>query len=461
MTPERKEALLDEAAQRAREILAEQLDAVGDRPLTVDEIEELVEQASREAARWLEGRLIVEQTPPAANRAACPQCGQAARYKQTLHTQLLTIHGPQPVVARYHYCAPCQHGFCPQDALLGMERGRKATRRVRAWMAQCAVQAESFAAVPPLLEALRGLEVSASTVERTTVEVGETLATANHARVQAPVRAERPEAQALEAVEAVEARPSPELPRLYLAMDGTMCPLREAWRKDGSLGKLVCRYGEAKVGMAFTTGQKEGLDTGIVTRGCTATLEDIAVFTPLMLALAREWGAERAQELVLLGDGAAWIWNLARRHFPQAVQLVDLWHVLERLYTVAEARFGSRTSAPAKGWVNQMRGHLEANLVGTVIGELERWEPQRPAHRELREEQLTFFENNRRRMRYQTYLAQGYMVGSGSIESRCKQLVQRRLHEGGMHWRERPAEAVLAIRARLQSTRPTDLRVYA
>ena len=97
MTPERKEALLDEAAQRAREILAEQLDTLGDRPLTVDEIEELVEQASREAARWLEARLIVEQTPPAANTAACPQCGQPARYKQTLHTQLLTIHGQQPV----------------------------------------------------------------------------------------------------------------------------------------------------------------------------------------------------------------------------------------------------------------------------------------------------------------------------------------------------------------------------
>jgi hypothetical protein len=64
-------------------------------------------------------------------------------------------------------------------------------------------------------------------------------------------------------------------------------------------------------------------------------------------------------------------------------------------------------------------------------------------------------------MRYKTYLSRGYMVGSGAIESRCKQLVQRRLHEGGMHWREETAEAVLAIRACLHSTRPTDLRIYA
>ena len=110
MTPERKEAVLDEVAQRAREILAEKLDAVGERPLTVDEIEALVEEASREAARWLAERLITEQAPPATNSAPCPQCGQPARYKQTLHTQLLTIHGPQPLVARYHFCAPCRHG---------------------------------------------------------------------------------------------------------------------------------------------------------------------------------------------------------------------------------------------------------------------------------------------------------------------------------------------------------------
>ena len=76
MTPERKEALLDEAAQRAREILAEPLDACGERPLTLDEIEELVEQSGREAARWLEERLIAEQTPPAANTATAPAAGR-------------------------------------------------------------------------------------------------------------------------------------------------------------------------------------------------------------------------------------------------------------------------------------------------------------------------------------------------------------------------------------------------
>lgn len=475
MTPEQKEALVREASQRAGEIVREKLDAVGEQPLTIDEIEELVEQANLEVARWLEERLIVVQTPPATNCAACPKCAQPARYKETRQTQLLTIHGRQPVTGRYHYCEPCNYGFYPADAVLGLEglegfeesqesQGRKrrrgATRRVRAWMAKYGARDASFAAVPPMLKELRGLVVSESTVERTTVEVGLALAAANEARAHADQAAARVEEVA--AVEPELTGPAmAEVPRLYLAMDGTMTPLREQWRRDGSQGKLVCRYGEAKVGMAFTTKQKDGLDTEIVTRGCVATLRDIVPFTLLMVWLAARWGASRAGELVVLGDGAAWIWCLARRYFPRAVQIVDLWHVLERLWTVAEAKFGSRTSAAAKAWQEQMRSHLEHDLVGTVIAELERWEPQRKAHRKLREEQLTFFQGNRERMKYQTYLARGYLVGSGPIESRCKQLVQSRLHEGGMHWREKTAEAVLAIRSCLQSTEPTDLRAYA
>ena len=160
------------------------------------------------------------------------------------------------MAARYHHCAPCQHGFCPQDALLGIERGRKATRRVRAWMARFAVQEESFAAVPPILAELRGLTVSESTVERTTGEVGEALAAADEAQVQAAAGDPGAAGAAPKSAELSSTR-------LYLAMDGTMCRLREEWRRDSSLGKLVCRYGEAKVEMAFTTGRKEGLDTGI------------------------------------------------------------------------------------------------------------------------------------------------------------------------------------------------------
>jgi hypothetical protein len=456
MTSERRERLLSEAAERAKQILGKKLDEAGDRELTLDEIEDLVEETGREVDRWVQGRLIEEQTPPPSNRADCPQCGAAARYKQTLVTQLLTIHGEQPVTCRHYRCEACDYGFSPLHTVLGVEKGRRASRRVRAWMAKYgADEASSFAAVPPILAELRGLTVSESTVERTTIEVGLVLAEANRAAAAVPPPAVPVSAEP--ALPAAELGPT----RMYLALDGTMCPLREPWRKNGSLGKLVCRYGEAKVGMVFTTDQKEGLDTGILTRACVATLGHIVPFTLLILSLARQWKAHRAAELIVLGDGAAWIWALVRKHFPQAVEIADLWHILEHLWEIAECRFGDRTSEAAKMWVTVMRSLLEQDLASVVISDIERWEPKSDKQREKRDKEAAFLRENQERLKYKTFLSKGYMVGSGPIESRCKHLVQRRLHEGGMHWREQTAEAVLAIRAGLHGTQKIDLRAYA
>jgi hypothetical protein len=457
MTPQQKEALIADAARQAAKLMRERLETVGERALTVDEIEDLVEEVGREVDSWLEERLIAEQAPPAANTSACPNCHQPARYKETRETPFLTTHGWRSVRRRYHYCARCQAGFCPLDAVLGLEEGRTATRRIRAWQARYGAQEGSFAAVPPILAELRGLTVSESTVERTTVEVGTCLAAAQ--RLQAAA------ATATEPGAAPAPAPPAAPERLYLAMDGTMCPLRERWRKDGyaqrAPGKLKTRYGEAKVGMVFTTGRKDGLDTGITARGCVATLGNIVSFTLLMVWLARQWGAHQARELIVLGDGAAWIWKLARQFFPQAVQILDYWHVIERLFTVAEARFGSKTSEEAKQWVTTMRCHLENDFVDLVVSNIKGWQPRLLKHRKLRDQQAAFLHTHRDQLQYGTFLAQGYLLGSGPIEARCKQVAQSRLHEAGMHWREHTAEAVLALRAFLHGTDAGDLRAYA
>ena len=447
MTPERKEALIADAASQAAKVMRERLDALGERSLDLDGIEDLVEDVGQEVDAWLEDRLIQEHQPPAQNCVACPDCHRPARYKETRVTRLLTTHGWRAASRRYHHCNPCGKGFSPLDLALGLEAGRTASRRIRSWQAKYSALEGAFTAVPPILKELRGISLSASTVERTTVEVGTCLAAAQQ--------------RAAEASEEAGPGAVPEPERLYLAMDGTMCPLRERWRKDGSLGKLKTRYAEAKVGMAFTTGRKDGLDTGITARACVATLGNIAAFTLLMVWLARRWGAHRAHELVVLGDGAAWIWKLARRFFPKAVQILDYWHVIERLFLVAEARFGSKTSEAATQWVHTMRALLEDDFVDLVVDDLRKWQPRLLKHRQLRDSQAAFLHRNRARLQYGTFLAKGYMLGSGPIEARCKQVVQSRIHEAGMHWREHTAEAVLAIRAYLHGTDAGDLRAYA
>lgn len=440
---EGKQRLIEEAKARVEELLEERIDEKG---MTLDEIEAVVESTTREVAAWIMERLIEEQRPRGANRAACPRCSALCKYKRRLDTRVLTIHGVMRIRRRrYHYCAACKAGFAPVDAALGLEPGREATRQVRAWQAKYGSDS-AFAAVPELLQDLRGLNVSASTVERTTIEVGEQLRAAG--RTWGP-----PPPAAMKWLETAS-------PRLYLSMDGTMVPLRDEWRRDGTCGKLVCRYGEAKLGMVFQTGRTDGLDTRVVRRGCVGTLENLEVFRPLVLELGHQWRLHQAQELIVLGDGAAWIWLLAATHYPHGIQILDFWHMTEHLWNVARAMHGKGSEA-AKTWVRDAQWDLKRDLTASFLQRLKDWEPADAAAWEVRRIELAYFAGNAERMKYGTYLEQGYMIGSGVMESACRQMVTQRLDQAGMHWREATADAVVAIRTHRRSTGAPPLTQYA
>jgi hypothetical protein len=433
-----KRQLIEEAKAEVERLLEER---IKEDQMTLDEIEMVVEETMREVAGWVEDRLVREQQPEKTNRSACPRCGVACPYKRDLDTAVLTIHGRRKIPRRYHYCAACGAGFAPVDAILGLEPGRDATRQVRAWQAQFG-SASPFASIPELFRELRGIEISASTVERTTVEVGRQLRAAPPAGV----------------LPAGEPTPAPE--RTYLSMDGTMCPLRDPWKRDGSAGKLQCRYGEAKLGIVFQTEQKDGLDTEVARRGCVGTLEDVSGFLPLLLTLAQRWRLDAARELIALGDGAVWIWLLVSKHFPGAIQILDFWHLTEHLWKVARAMHGSSAEAAA-AWVKQAQWDLKHDLTQSFLISMRAWQPESAEAREVRRVELAFFEANEARMKYGTFLKRGYMIGSGVMESGCRQLAGQRLDQAGMHWRPETAEAVLAVRAHLRSTGAPPLSQYA
>lgn len=444
-----KRQLIEEGKAELERLLEERID---EERMTLDEIEAVVEETMREVARWVEERLIEAQQPPPSSRAACPQCAASCAYKRDLDTTVLTIHGPRRIRRRYHYCPACRAGFSPTDAALGLEPGRDATRQVRAWLAQFGSET-AFAAVPEVFRELRGIEISASTVERTTVAVGQTL------REAAPTW-EPPAVDPKAAKVTKGAKGAVPSDRLYLSVDGTMCPLRDPWHRDGSAGKLQCRYGEAKLGVVFHTRQKDGLDTEVVRRGCVGTLDDLDGFRPRLLALAEQWRLKTTRELIALGDGAEWIWKLMSTHFPHAVQILDFWHMTEHLWDVARAMHGTSTEA-SQTWVKQAQWALQHDLIQSFLCGLEAWKPTTEAAQEVRRAELGFFRANAARMKYGTYLAHGYMIGSGVMESACRQLATQRLDRAGMHWREETADAVLAIRTHRLSTGAPPLSQYA
>lgn len=153
--------------------------------------------------------------------------------------------------------------------------------------------------------------------------------------------------------------------------------------------------------------------------------------------------------VVCLLDGEKALWTMAAEWLPQAVGVLDLFHVLERLWAVAWC-VHAKGSLQSQAFVDHHLRMLLEGKVGYVIGGLRRLAV---AHN-LRGEKLktvkaaiTYYENNRQHMRYDEYLAAGYPIGSGVAEGACRHLVKDRLEGTGMRWTVTGAQSMLSLRA--------------
>jgi hypothetical protein len=151
-------------------------------------------------------------------------------------------------------------------------------------------------------------------------------------------------------------------------------------------------------------------------------------FGQLMWATGCAAQADLTRELVFVCDGAVWIWNLIATHYPHAVQIVDWYHAADRLHRVAHAVFNQ--SALRERWLERTSTDLWEGRVAAVIQACADLGGQASEAQEA----MTYFTNNAARMRYDQYRAAGYVIGSGTVESSCKQIVTQRLKCSGAQW---------------------------
>lgn len=153
--------------------------------------------------------------------------------------------------------------------------------------------------------------------------------------------------------------------------------------------------------------------------------------------------------VVCLMDGERALWEAQRVYFPEAVGVLDLYHVLDRLWTAAHG-FHPEGSDEAEQFVeDRLRGLLEGR-VGYVIGGLRQRLTKHGlsgSRRETLESVITYLENNRDRLRYDESIAAGYPIGSGVAEGACRHLVKDRMEQSGMRWTVSGAQAMLHVRA--------------
>lgn len=171
-------------------------------------------------------------------------------------------------------------------------------------------------------------------------------------------------------------------------------------------------------------------------------------FDKLLYTLAYKSGLKRAEQVVVIGDGAHWIWDLADEQFPGCVQIVDLYHAKEHVWDIAHAVFG-RATPQGVSWAKHacdllVHGKIE-DLVA-LIGELPPIAPPPGKSKSVPEQALGYFSTNAERMRYPTFRAQGMHVGSGIAEAACKTVVTTRFKQTGMRWTPGGLDAILPLR---------------
>ena len=360
-------------------------------------------------------------------RLAC-RCGGELLFESYRERSVGTLYTVIRVKRAYYRCRECGYTRLPWDEEQGLD-SRLWTPRVKAVVAMVATQV-SYQTAVDLLMRLLGFKIEDSSADEVVAEVGQRLRSHEAALISGYASGEL--------TPLVSAPPG----RLYVGMDGTSAHIEGAWH-------------EVKTGVVFEgKPDSDGIDTACESR-YVAAQESSEQFGHRLYALAAEAGVELAREVVVIGDGAEWIWNLADHHYPRATQIVDYWHACEHIHELARIYYGENNSQ-GRRWARKHCHALKHKGPHTLLRALNCMEPKTPEQAEAVRLARGYFEHNRERMAYDRFRTAGLMIGSGPVEAACKVVVGQRLKGAGMRWSADGSDAILAARAAMLSKR-TDL----
>jgi hypothetical protein len=374
----------------------------------------------------------------------CPHCGQPMRCQDTREVSWLArcgcLHAP---VSRYR-CPPCRYECRPLLDRLGVEPGRisGALARLLALLATVA----PYPLAARLAELLLGVTISPMGLWRVAQRLGE--AAAHHTDALSLYHADSRSIGA-----PTQAAPS----AVVLAVDGCHLGMQvrsKRRHRDGGepLPPLPPiqegRFREVKTGVLLLPSERVETSPGrrsVVRRFLVTCLGDADAIFARLYAQLRELGWVGAHTVVvIIGDGAEWIWNRASM-FVRRCEILDFWHAVEHAWEFAQLRYGEG-SAQADRWVHEIAEDLRAGKVHEVIARLKRVRPKTTEWRESLQALIRYYSENAGRMRYDEYLRLGYGIGSGAVESAHKQVVHARFRQAGMRWSEAGARRLLALR---------------
>jgi len=403
----------------------------------LEAVETALRSSLHQAGAVALSQLLQFQAPAADQRQLPCSCGQHARYQEIRSKPLLTIVGPVRLSRPYYLCSQCHAGQFPVDVELDIENTEfsPGVRRMHALVGQQA----PFHHGREQMQVLAGLQVTTKSVERIAETIG--------ADIAQHEQAEREKALQLD----LPVRGGDPIPILYVQMDGTGIPVvkKETIGRPGKNDGQPAHTREVKLGCVFT--QTSWNEQGFAIRDpdsttYTGAIETAVEFGKRIYREAVERGWSRAKKKVVIGDGAEWIWNLVAEHFPGAIEIVDLYHARQHLWTVARQLY-PQEEVQQKAWMKLYQKRLlDQGKIEKLVSRLRSLATANPQLAEKIRTEADYFERNADRMRYPRFRRQHLFVGSGVIEAGCKTVIGSRLKQSGMFWTVRGANAILALR---------------
>jgi len=384
--------------------------------------------------------MVLSQADGAPEKEIPCDCGGTLYYQRRRPAQVLSVFDRVEYKRNYYAGCECGKGKAPLDEKLGL-RPNQVTSGLASLLGMAGIEM-AFDYSSRWLSPFLLFEISENTIRKETQRFGKLQGeqedewikkSQNLAYLQERLRTER------------------DIPnRVYGSIDGAKVRIEERSNAENNDEK----WREMKVGCWYqvepvpenqhTKRHHKKSEIGhqaLRARDMSYFCDIVEVddFEPLFWATACQTKADLAAETVFVCDGAKWIWRLIKQNFPCAFQILDWYHAEERLEKVANDVFNTNQ---ANTWLDETRSEMWEGNAQFVISACDKLAP----HSDIAAKAVTYFRNNAHRMDYDHYRKLGYMIGSGTIESGCKQIVTHRLKRSGAQWNV--AGAVLTAKAR-------------
>jgi hypothetical protein len=373
----------------------------------------------------------------------CPSCGQDAKFLDYRDCRVTTLLGTTIYERAYYYCGHCHAGVFPTDAEFGLDRHQSAgAREVITLMGVLEPFDEGAHSVLPRLS---GINVSASTVQRTTEAEGQRLA---QRRIEGatygpptPWRWHRDASGRTVAYAGLDASGVRQQGPHGEKAEGRMPWVAAVFNPqpaDSPQSKRRRRRRQRVWESRYVSGVMSLPQIGAqLRREC----QDVGVAGADLVIALTDGGHGLEECLTDVLGGVA----------RQMLFILDFWHVTQHLQEFANLAFAddAQRQTQMTTWCQRLKHAGGA----AVLNELESLTLSRatPATRESHRQVLGYFRNNLHRMDYPTYVTNGWHIGSGKIESACKSVIGGRLKGPGMRWHESGTTALCQLRALYKS----------